>query len=318
LPRSISSITLELDQIRRWTITGIWAVLIACLVIVDVDATAELGTASASGDSALVTGARAFETEDYDVAIAAFSQAINHADRPQARSVAYANRCRVYLATKQWPAAIADCTQAIEWQADQELAYLHRGLAYQALGDLVRADRDFSDALRLVPLDGRAWYNRGLVRASQGQAPAAIADFNHALVQFGATTLTELAQVYYDRAIVWLETGNPTQALHDLDRVVRHDPSHAQAFHNRGRILQRLGQVDQARTSLDRAIALDPMNGGPYLERALLNHRMHCLGAAIADLECAARCFYDCGDLAAYEFAMTLIHQLQSHQTAIG
>lgn len=290
----------------------------ACLVCVGVAAAAELGPAPALGISPITTGAQAFENEDYDRAIAAFSQAIDLADRAPARSLAYANRCRVYLAMSQWPAAIADCTEAIAVQANQELAYLHRGLAYRAIGDLAQADRDFSVALHLAPTDGRAWYNRGLVRASQGQSPAAIADFNHALVQFGATTLPELVQVYYDRAIVWLETGNPTQALQDLDRVVRHDPHRASAFHSRGRILQGLGQVDQARADLDRAIALAPMNGGPYLERGLLNHRMHCLGAAIADLECAARCFYDCGDLTAYQFTMTLVRQLQSHQTAIG
>lgn len=266
----------------------------------------------------MVTGAQAFERGDYDLAIAAFSQAIGQADRPSGRAAAHANRCRVYLAMQQWPAAIADCTQAIAGQADPALAYLHRGLAYRGLGDLPRADRDFSMVLDLTPVDGRAWYNRGLVRASQGQSTAAIADFNHALVQFGAMTLPELVQVYYDRAIVWLEMGNPTQALRDLDRVVRYDPRHATAFHSRSRIWQSLGQMDQARTDLDRAIALAPMAGGPYLERGSLNHRLHCLGAAIADLECAARCFHDCGDLAAYESVVALIRQLQSHQTEIG
>jgi|GEM_PF-1259820 len=314
----------EPDRIRRWAIVTVLALLLGTIVqgFTATKTWAVTGNRDRSPSLAaidpLVLGAEAFARDDYPAALTAFATAADQATTPQGRAIAYGNRCRVWLAVEDWPAAIGDCDRSIALQPQQSAAYLHRGLAWRGQKDLVRADQDFSQALQFAPTDGRAWYNRGLTRAEQQQPLAAIADFDRAAVQFGHGALDSLAQVYYDRALTWLDLRNPSQALADLDRVVRHNPTQAAAFQVRGSVLQALGQPDRALASFDQAIALAPMNGPSYVARGRLHQQMHCQQAAIADLECAARCFYDCGDLAAYQSVMIALRQLQSSRTAIG
>lgn len=315
----------EPDRIRRWAIITVLALLLGAIVQ-GFTATTPWAVASNQDRSSvmnsvidpMVLGAAAFAQDDYPAALQAFATAATEAATPHGQAIAYGNRCRVWLAVEDWPAAIADCDRSIALQPRQSAAYLHRGLAWRGQKDLVRADEDFSQALQFAPTDGRAWYNRGLVRAEQQRPREAIADFDRAVVQFGHGALNRLAQVYYDRALTWLELRNFPQALADLDQVLRHWPDYATAFHVRGSVLQALGQPDRALASFDQAIALAPMNGPTYVARGQLHQQMHCLQAAIVDLECAARCFYDCGDLAAYESVMLALRQLQSSRTAIG
>ncbi|HEY9688744.1 MAG TPA: tetratricopeptide repeat protein [Coleofasciculaceae cyanobacterium] len=315
----------EPDRIRRWAIVTVLALLLGAIVQ-GFTATTPWAVAGNQDRSSvmnsvidpMVLGAAAFAQDDYPAALRAFATAATEAATPHGQAIAYGNRCRVWLAVEDWPAAIEDCDRSIALQPQQSAAYLHRGLAWRGQKDLVRADQDFSQALRFAPTDGRAWYNRGLTRAEQQQPVAAIADFDRAAVQFGHGTLGPLAQVYYDRALTWLELRNFSQALADLDRVVRHNPANAEAFHARGSVLQALGQSDRALASFDQAIALAPMNGPSYVARGRLHQQRHCSQAAIADLECAARCFYECGDLAAYQSVMLALRQLQSSRTAIG
>lgn len=314
----------EPDRMGRWAIATVLALLLGAIVQGFTATQPWFVTSNSDRSPAieatdpLTLGAAAFARDDYPAALQAFATAAAKATTSHGKAIAYGNRCRVWLALEDGPAAIADCDRSIALQPQQVAAYLHRGLAHRKQQDLAGADRDFSQALQFAPTDGRAWYNRGLVRAEQQRPREAIADFDRAVVQFGHGALNLLAQVYYDRALTWLDLRNFPQALADLDRVLRHRPDYAAAFHVRGSVLQALGQPDRALASFDQAIALAPMNGPSYVARGQLHQQMHCPQAAIADLECAARCFYDCGDLAAYQSVMLALRQLQSSRTAIG
>ena len=84
-------------------------------------------------------------------------------------------------------------------------AYIHRGLAYEALGNLQQAIEDYSMAIVLGPKDGRAYYLHGLLSERLGMTMEATADLRRA------------ADLHYGPARDLL--ASPTRlrgALHDL------------------------------------------------------------------------------------------------------
>jgi tetratricopeptide (TPR) repeat protein len=65
-------------------------------------------------------------------------------------------------------------------------AYLYRGLAYEALGNLQQAIEDYGMAIVLDPKDGKAHYLRGLLLGRLGMTMEAIADLRRAAeLQYG-------------------------------------------------------------------------------------------------------------------------------------
>ena len=65
--------------------------------------------------------------------------------------LAYANRAMAELKLKEFTAAEADCTQAIQLDASYLKAYLRRASACKELGKLLEAAKDYEHALRLEP-----------------------------------------------------------------------------------------------------------------------------------------------------------------------
>ncbi|HME42679.1 MAG TPA: tetratricopeptide repeat protein [Syntrophorhabdales bacterium] len=72
-------------------------------------------------------------------------------------------------------------------------AYLHRGLVYEALGNLQQAVQDYSMAIAFDPKGGRAYYPRGLVLGRPGVTVKAIAGLRRATDLQHGPALTLLA-----------------------------------------------------------------------------------------------------------------------------
>ncbi len=60
-------------------------------------------------------------------------------------------------------------------------AYIHRGLAHAARGELDNAIADFTETIRLNPKDAAAYGNRGVAYGQQGENDKAIADLSEAI-----------------------------------------------------------------------------------------------------------------------------------------
>lgn len=59
---------------------------------------------------------------------------------------------------------------------------------------------------------------------------------------------------------IWLERGNPKEALPHLQRAVDLDPNDVQAWNNLGSAFGRLEKFDEAKTAFRRALQIDPEN----------------------------------------------------------
>jgi len=66
-------------------------------------------------------------------------------------AIAYRNRANLYFNKHDWDKAIADYTQAIRLDPNDDEKYNDRGAAYYNKGDFDSAIADFESALRINP-----------------------------------------------------------------------------------------------------------------------------------------------------------------------
>ena len=94
------------------------------------------------------------------------------------RPLAYWYRCWTNLVTmRRYPAAVADCTEAIKLNADDPRFWLDRGLAWARQGRYDRSIPDYTEAIRLKPDYAIAYNNRGVDHRKTKQWDKSIADF---------------------------------------------------------------------------------------------------------------------------------------------
>ncbi len=82
---------------------------------------------------------------------------------------------------RNYDAAIAEYTKALEIDPDVAEAYDRRGTAYFQKGDLDHALPDFNQALTLNPRSADALLHRALVHMARGFHDLAVVDFNNSL-----------------------------------------------------------------------------------------------------------------------------------------
>jgi tetratricopeptide (TPR) repeat protein len=102
---------------------------------------------------------------------------------------------------EQWPQAIAEFTQAIQFSHADLRAYYNRGCAYHHQGNLVASLSDFTQVLQLTPNHAQAYLSRGLVQQQLGQSEAALADLQQAAQYFR----TQGARVAYQQTLDLIE-----------------------------------------------------------------------------------------------------------------
>jgi tetratricopeptide (TPR) repeat protein len=94
----------------------------------------------------------------------------------------YLDRGEALSETRNYAAAIAAYSSAIQLKPDFAEAYNDRGFAYYLNGNAERAIADFTRAIELRPNYPKAYNSRGVVDMSNGYgASKAIADFDRAI-----------------------------------------------------------------------------------------------------------------------------------------
>ncbi len=114
-------------------------------------------------------------------------------------------------------------------------------------------------AARAEEDSGRA-LERGQAKLSDGQAEAAIADFDRAI-----HLRRHYAQAYRGRSAAFTALGQYQLALFDMDQLLLLEPDNAGDLQDRGRLHFRLAHYGQAADDLEKARALDPANADGVL-----------------------------------------------------
>jgi Tfp pilus assembly protein PilF len=123
-------------------------------------------------------GIEAVDRNDYDKAIAEFTQAIklvpHYANAYYMRAYAYIDKC-------DNDKAIADLNEAIRFNPNYALAYHERAFAYNEKGNYDKAIADADKAIQLNPNNANTYRHRGYAYMMKGNFTQARADVNKSL-----------------------------------------------------------------------------------------------------------------------------------------
>jgi tetratricopeptide (TPR) repeat protein len=120
-------------------------------------------------------------------------------------------------------------------------------------GDLLTAEKIWSDLIETFPENPALWSNRGNTRAGLNQFEAALADLNEAI-----RLAPDQVDPYFNRGAILEQLQRFTDAIADYDKAIELDPGEAIAYHNRGNAYGSLGNWEQARQDYQQATELDP------------------------------------------------------------
>jgi tetratricopeptide (TPR) repeat protein/MinD-like ATPase involved in chromosome partitioning or flagellar assembly len=149
------------------------------------------------------------------------------------------------------------------------LTSLRDGPAVTAKGDEERDKKNFdeaikkyTEAIRLDPSYGIAYYGRGLAYIGKERFDEALADFNEA-IRLDANYV----KAYVGRGDVYWQKRDLARALVDYNRAIELDPKLSDAYTKRGKVLTEQNSLDKAVIDYNHAIELSPSDSTAYLWR---------------------------------------------------
>lgn len=239
-----ANLALDLQTCQSWNSLPS-RLLSACTNILQADGLTTLGRSDA-----LSQRGRAFQKlGENDWALADFNEALRvWKDNP----VALVDRAEFYVATANFPAAIADYTRAIEINPKPSLL-LERGHVYEGTGDPDHAIADFSKAAELEPNLPFGVYDRGRVYLRQENWTAAIADFDAAI-----KLDSNIKEIFLDRAVAHQRHLDLKEAEADFDSALALDPHWVLALEDRGIFFVSIGEFKKGIADYNSAIGAGP------------------------------------------------------------
>ena len=225
-----------------------------------------------------------------EVAIAACTRAIQSGEVSGTDLVnAYFVRGNRYFADENYDRAIADYTQAILRAPTLDKGYwvvfLRRGWSYAKLNDYDRAFDDCSEAVRLNPQAEEASQLCSYSSAEKRDASPGIPDHT-AVTALNAENSNALRQ----RARLHRKNGELDQAIADYTEAIKLAPSTA-SFTDRGETYQAKGDYDRAVADYSQAITFQPNYALAYYDRGEAYLAKDDLDRAIVDFTDAVKIF---------------------------
>ena len=160
---------------------------------------------------------------------------------------------RVAAAAKDWPLALHEAQAALDIGPFDEEAYLMRGLANEALGDVVAARQDFEVGLSYNPNSVGLWNGLGNVLRKVGERQGAFFAFRRgmALDPGSGRALSNIGTLY-------ASGGELDSAVAAYERALGLEPSLTEARANLSIAYRRLGLVEKALATARGAVSREP------------------------------------------------------------
>ena len=125
----------------------------------------------------------------------------------QAGADIYYSRGLVHSKNGELDKAIRDYTKAIKLKPNYTEAYYQRGVAYRLKGDYECAIADYTKVIELEPDNADAYYHRSRAWLHLGQVERAKSDMK-AASKFGINNRTALDEILRDYDRAWKTLGN--------------------------------------------------------------------------------------------------------------
>lgn len=318
-PPNLSKGFSQIGKSRKiWIGTAIAFVLLGSLAGVTYMLATRAPSSETSGESATAfirRGDAKYNRQDYEAAIADYSEAIRLSpDNVQAylgrgnakyalekypealkdyeetlrhdpdNAYAFNGRGNVKFARKDYEAAIEDYNQAIQANPQFTLAFFNRGNVKSALQEHRAAIEDYSQAIRLNPQYEPAYLQRGISKAALNNHAGAIEDYSEAI-----RLNPENSDTFNNRGVAQYKLGDSRRAIQDFTEAIRLNPESPFAYCNRGEAKLKLKDAEGAIADCTETIRLDPQSSFAYSARGKAKHALKRYKAAIEDYTQALR-----------------------------
>lgn len=151
------------------------------------------------------TASRHFQSIDY------YSGYLStHTGRP----VDYIGRAIDFLTVRDYAKAEEDATRAVELAPDLALGYMVRAQARHGLRNLELVREDLTEVTRLSPSNAVAWFNLGNVLFENGEPAAAIDAYSEAI-----RIKPDFGEAFFNRGYMRLRQGIREQGIADLSKA---------------------------------------------------------------------------------------------------
>jgi tetratricopeptide (TPR) repeat protein len=164
---------------------------------------------------------------------------------------------------------------------ESSVAQSSLGGVYMKEGNNGEAMQHMDEAIRLDAANYKAWYNKGVLLLRNGNKPEALVALNKAI------SLKDYPKALFTRALLYQQAGNCTAALHDVEKVLNHEPENARAHYIKADCIEQQGELENAIAEYTRAIELERTEPLFYLRRGLLYARQNKAMDAIRDMSSA-------------------------------
>ena len=199
------------------TCVGVAATLVAAVFVV-----ALTGCIGGAERKTLERGERLMEEEDYEGAVAAFTELIEL--QPQL-ATGYVARAGAYFELEQYNMAIADLDQAARLEPENGAVFSLRAMVHYENKDYERAEADYREALRLDPQDAWACNNLAWLLATCPEDELRDGEEAVKLANEALRLARERRGVVYDTAAAaYAEAGDFDEAVAWQERAVNQMP----------------------------------------------------------------------------------------------
>jgi tetratricopeptide (TPR) repeat protein len=255
------------DERVMETLAGIESSRIKAKPLKDYLAEAEKGSIELpepdQAEQYFINGLRYRNSEDYDLAIAEFTKAI---EINPVMGVAYHMRALAYYDKGDTAAAIENFSFVVSFAPSLWWAYLNRGYMHEKRQENNKALADYNSAISLNARGSEAYNNRGNIYSAAGEYDKAIADYNKAIdveLKPGYLFYKEknvLNTVFMNRGRAYEATYDYEQAIADYTESIKWAPDNAQTYNERGACYNVMGDWNKALADFTEAVRLEPHN----------------------------------------------------------
>ena len=141
----------------------------------------------------------------------------------------------------------------------------NRAFCYDKLDRIKDAEKDYSAALSLQPINVNVLHHLATLKEKSGDLEGALSGFSKVL-----SIDRNYAPSYNGRGLVYERMQMHEEALENFSNSISLDPNNPIYWHNRGCCLRNIERFEEAFQDFNKAISLDPENPVIYSNRGLV------------------------------------------------
>lgn len=182
-----------------------------------------------------------------------------------------------YLGQRNLPSAMRELTRASELDPENPEIAMTLGLAYQARGDLGKAEEYLRSAIRKKPDYAEAHNNLGNLLGLQGRSEEAIREYEKAV----ANVLYPTPEYgYYNMGREYARMKDLRKAEEMFRRAIALSPSFAEAYRGLSMVQAEKGEWNESARTLERLVDVAPLHAPGWMELGRVYLRLNRAGEA--------------------------------------